>query len=435
MTLSSALPAFGWGAFSAVSLPLGALVGLWLRPSSKWTSSLMAFGGGALLAALTLELFASGLEKAGFWPLGIGTLLGTFLFMGLNAVLNNQGAFLRKKATTVDYLKEKKRDEHEEILEHLSRVDILRAMPPEELPAILEYVRVESFPAGAVVFEEGAAGDRLYLVDEGEAEVVHPDGREVARIGPGGTFGEMALLTGERRNARVRAASGLRTFTIAKGDFDRLLKTSPELQESVTRLLAERLKENVTAAPQDPARAAKIWADIAKSYVRPSSLRPSAVEIDSAHHEKGGAAMAIWLGILLDGIPESLVIGSTMIAHGHVSIALIAGVFLANFPEALSSAVGMRKQGMSFGRILGLWASLTLMTGIGAAVGYLGFGDLPHGAFAVVEGTAAGAMLAMIAETMLPEAVEQGGPAPGLMTVLGFLSAVYISTLGAAAPH
>ncbi len=139
--------------------------------------------------------------------------------------------------------------------------------------------------------------------------------------------------------------------------------------------------------------------------------------------------MAIWLGILLDGIPESLVIGASMIGTGSVSLALIVGVFLANFPEALSSAVGMKRQGMAFGKILWMWTSLMILTGIGAFLGNLTFGSLSLTLFVLFEGLAAGAMLAMIAETMLPEAAEQGGPANGLMTVLGFLAAVYVGTL------
>jgi zinc transporter ZupT len=156
------------------------------------------------------------------------------------------------------------------------------------------------------------------------------------------------------------------------------------------------------------------------------------------HSHGNGAPLAIFLGITLDGIPESLVIGAGM-THSSISVSLIVGLFLANYPEALSSSVGMRQQGISFGRVLGMWATLMLITGLGAAAGSLLFvGADPH-AFALIEGLAAGAMLTMIAETMLPEAYFKGGSVVGLSTLFGFLVAIFSKTLdppvGGAALH
>jgi len=114
-----------------------------------------------------------------------------------------------------------------------------------------------------------------------------------------------------------------------------------------------------------------------------------------------------------------------------MSLAFIAGVFLANLPEAMSSAVTMKRQGSSFGKIFWMWMSLCVMTGVGALVGALIFPAHPEGALLYlisgVEGLAAGAMLTMIAETMLPEAFEQGGGTiVGLSTLIGFLAALGI---------
>ena len=147
-----------------------------------------------------------------------------------------------------------------------------------------------------------------------------------------------------------------------------------------------------------------------------------------AHRDSAGAPLAIFLGITLDGIPESLVIGSSTI-HSAVSISLIVGLFLANYPEALSSSVGMRQQGLSFGRVILMWSALMLMTGAGAAAGSQFFMGANPQAFALIEGVAAGAMLTMIAETMLPEAYFKGGSVVGLSTLLGFLVAIYSKTL------
>ena len=104
--------------------------------------------------------------------------------------------------------------------------------------------------------------------------------------------------------------------------------------------------------------------------------------------------------IALDGIPESLIIGGSMDGTS-ISLALIGGLFLANFPESMSSAVVMKKQGGSALLIVGMWVSLMIMTAVGAAFGNLFIADAPQHLHGLLEGMAAGAMLAMIAQTML----------------------------------
>ena len=148
-----------------------------------------------------------------------------------------------------------------------------------------------------------------------------------------------------------------------------------------------------------------------------------AMSVDMSEHK--GAPLAIWLGILLDGIPEAIVIGASMVGS-QVSLALLAGLFVSNYPEALSSSVGMKQQGFSFRHTLLMWGSLVLVTGLLAAAGNVFFVGAPAALFAVAEGMAAGAMLTMIAQTMLPEAYFKGGSNIGLATLLGFLAAISI---------
>ncbi|MFC1816818.1 ZIP family metal transporter [Thermodesulfobacteriota bacterium] len=154
--------------------------------------------------------------------------------------------------------------------------------------------------------------------------------------------------------------------------------------------------------------------------------------------KKGGPALSIWLGIALDGIPESLIIGMLVVAAAAqqkmMSLAFIAGVFLANLPEAMSSAVTMRKNKAKINKIFWMWMSLCIMTGIGAFCGALIFPPHPDGWLVYfifcIEGIAAGAMLTMIAETMLPEAFEQGGGTiVGLSMLTGFLTALAVKLI------
>jgi zinc transporter ZupT len=115
--------------------------------------------------------------------------------------------------------------------------------------------------------------------------------------------------------------------------------------------------------------------------------------------------------------------------HSQISLSLLVGLFLSNYPEALSSSIGMRQQGFSMLRIFLMWSSLMIITGIGASIGYIFFFEAPPFIFSLVEGIAAGAMLTMIAQTMLPEAYFKGGSIIGFATLMGFLAAILSKTL------
>jgi ZIP family zinc transporter len=145
--------------------------------------------------------------------------------------------------------------------------------------------------------------------------------------------------------------------------------------------------------------------------------------------QAGGAALAIVLGIVLDGVPESFVVGMDLLSGEGVSAAFIAAVFLSNLPEAAAATSGLAKAGWERTRIYGLWAGVTLAAGIAAALGYRLLGDASGNAVAFVLAFAAGAILTMLADTMMPEAFERGGRAAGLLTTLGFATAVFISSL------
>lgn len=297
--------AFVLGCVSAVSLVLGSIAGILFNPRPSVTAAMTAFGAGALLAALSVELIAptvmsivgeghgghTGDKEHAVYTMGallIGCVAGGLLFSILDEMLSNRGAFMRKVSTMIGHLN----------------------------PKTLLHLR------------------------QNHHEDTH------------------------------------------------LVETTEVKQEA---------------------------------------------------KEHGSAAMSIWLGLLIDGIPESFVIGAGFLTLLSVKIGagvdpsfsdvipytLVAGLFLSNFPEALSSSIGMKKQGMSTGKILLLWGSLMLIIGIGSMVGYYLGSEVPHEIEIGIEGMAAGAMLTMIAQTMIPEAVHIGGnKIVGLSTLAGYLSAV-----------
>jgi ZIP family zinc transporter len=145
-------------------------------------------------------------------------------------------------------------------------------------------------------------------------------------------------------------------------------------------------------------------------------------------NEGGGLAIAV--GSLLDGIPESVVLGVSLLGGGGVSVPVFAAVFLSNFPEGLSSAAGMKKAGRSPAYIFGLWIGIAVASGLAALLGAAFLGHAPPHVIALVQAVAAGALLTMVADTMIPEAVEGEHGAAGLLVVLGLLVAFFLSHSG-----
>ena len=145
--------------------------------------------------------------------------------------------------------------------------------------------------------------------------------------------------------------------------------------------------------------------------------------------QDAGSALAIVLGTVLDGIPESIVLGLSLLGGGGVGLAMLAAVFLSNLPEALSSTTGLSKGGWSREQILGLWASVTVVSAISSLAGYTLFDGASAATIAFVQAFAGGALLTMLADTMMPEAFKYGGKQVGLVTTLGFALAFFITTL------
>jgi CRP-like cAMP-binding protein len=609
MNESSPEWAFLIGLISAASLPIGAITArLWV-PSDRQIAFLMAFGGGALLAALSVDLVASALSRGQLVPMSAGWVIGGLLFIVLNQIVNNFGGFMRKASTTIYHLRRQQNLQIKRVLTGLMRsMEVLQDMPEMEVRALAASVRQLDFKAGARLYEVDDPGEALYIVADGVIELLDPRDnlRLVQRFERNMSFGHMAFFTGTSHATIARAATDASVWLIQKNAIERLLPNSSILIQAVHRwirtapvaeylvhqhgmspqdasdwcdrgvksLLARGLipaaletqrqnerfcqraagfrrlplfrglppgeLERIAASllhkhvarghaffhqgetaerlyiidhgevslidPTDPTRTpttlggddifgamalltgarhsvtaiaaqdAQIWElrrhnfedllhqapgfaqrvreivrggeigaylerkqhfdpDKAERWIREAlksmgsgTPLPTARGMSFELSEHKGAPLAIWLGILLDGIPEGLVIGSTMLGQ-HVSLSLLAGLFISNYPEALSSSVGMKQQGFSFGRILLMWSSIALATGLLAAAGNILFVGTAPAALAFVQGIAAGAMLTMIAQTMLPEAYFKGGTIIGLATMLGFLAAILSKTL------
>jgi ZIP family zinc transporter len=150
---------------------------------------------------------------------------------------------------------------------------------------------------------------------------------------------------------------------------------------------------------------------------------------DPTGDQEGGSPLAIVLGTVLDGIPESMVIGLTIYEGGAVGAAYLAAVFISNLPESISSTSGLLTAGWAKSRILWMWIAIALISGLASLAGYGLFQDSSPDTIAFVLTFAAGAILTMLAQTMMPEAFQHGGKFVGVVTTLGFAVAFTIHTL------
>lgn len=427
------------------SLLVGVAVGLFHTPPPRTNAIIMAFGTGALIQALALELAFEGAERliteghlggiASWLWVATGFTIGGVLYYLGDRQFERYGAALRHPALTRLYLLRKKREQSATLLARLAQVDLLRSLPPEEMEDVLLCVQPLHVAAGETIFQQGEAGDALYLIDEGKVAVLvgrqeAASGSEVeitplAELTAGQSFGEIALLTGAPRTATVVAVTDAALLKIAKEHFDELLDCSPRLRQAVEALNSQRILQNVAALRERSDASA--WQKMALANIQRLSRAETAALMEK--HVSAGVPLAIFLGALLDGIPESVIIGSNFVSLESFRFTFLVAVFLSNLPEAIGSAAGMKQAGFGMKRIFTLWGLLVIAGAVAAALGNAFLSGAPPALLTLVGAIAGGGILAMVSSVMMPEAYEDGGPAVGLATIAGFLGAFLFNFL------
>jgi ZIP family zinc transporter len=149
-----------------------------------------------------------------------------------------------------------------------------------------------------------------------------------------------------------------------------------------------------------------------------------------SEEEQSGSGSAIAIGALLDGIPESVVLGLSLLGGNGVGIPVLAAIFISNLPEGLSSAAGMKRNGRSARYVFGVWIGVAVASGAAGLLGCLLLRGASVELVAAITALAAGAILTMVADTMIPEAFERTHLYAGLIATLGFLTAFTIGRVG-----
>ena len=409
---------------------IGAALGLYLRPSKRLLSCILAFAAGALISALAIELAYDGamdLHLRGFragsaWEfVGGGFAVGAVLYYVIAVLLDGEGAAIRFPRRFREYAHRRQRRNAAETIRLLSQGDLMRHLPPEAIGEILPLVMQRSFGAGEVVFDAGDEGDALYIIARGKVDVVEGGGESrhsLAELGPGQAFGEMALLSGASRTATIRATVPTDLLEIKREDFIRLMSRDRQLAAAARRLSHERAIRNLSSGGDHP----EVWARVASDSLGPMSQRDSNRLLAEAAQ---GAGLAIVFGNILDTIPGCLVIRREI----RRLLEFVADADPWHVPGRHSGSRGKRghaEQGRLSPRTIFLLWSAVLVTGVLAAAAgkaFVGGSDSLTAIFC--QAVAGGAVLALITHAMIPEAIEEAGSLIVLPTVVGFLVALY----------
>jgi CRP-like cAMP-binding protein len=424
------------GLLTTSSSMVGAAIGLYATFSKRVLASILAFAAGSLISALAIELAFKGamkLHHQGFnahsaWGfIAGGFACGAIVYFTMSLFLEKKGAAVPLPTQFSEYALARKHEQTKGLIGLLAKCDLLRHLPAEAIEQILPSVRKHRVNAGEVVFRAGDPADALYIVALGSVQVVADApgdaggvGAVIAELGPGTAFGEMGLISGSARTATIRTVTGAELLEIGREDFNALIATDPIMARAVQHLSHERAIRNLSSGGSDPST----WVRVASRSLE----HISRAEANKMLRETGkGAGMAIVLGNILDTIPGCLVIGANFNGLANLSLTLMLGMFLGGIPEGAASAAMLTRAGYKPKVIFALWSTVLVAGMVAAALGKVLIGTSESLAAVFCQAVAGGAVLALVAHTMIPEAIEEGGSLVVLPTVAGFLFAFYLA--------
>jgi CRP-like cAMP-binding protein len=235
--------AFAVGMISASSMPLGSLTSLIWSPQNRTLAFLVAFGSGALLAALVIDLVGNTTEKGHYLELTIGSITGSLFFIFVNKNINNFGGFLRKPSTLLAHFTIEKERQIKAQVQRLKQVNLLQNIPVPVLRQIAEKLLVANYSQGQYIFQKGDPSENLYLINQGQVSLLENQNNNYQDLGVNESLGQDAFLTGCPHHNYALAKEDCQLGILPRVAFERLLETSPELLEmTVEALQKESLK-------------------------------------------------------------------------------------------------------------------------------------------------------------------------------------------------
>lgn len=200
-------------------------------------------------------------------------------------------------------------------------------------------------------------------------------------------------------------------------------------RRAVSQLATRRSTTVRAGGTRAPARArAAASSAAASSGVASGGVSSGSAGTGTAAALAGGSGLAIAIGALIDGIPESIVLGLSVV-EGGISVPIVAAIAISNVPEGLGSTASLKRSGGSLRSVLLLWGGIALITVVAAVLGYVVFQAAPAELVAIITTIAAGSVLAMVCNTMIPEAFDEQHALTGLWATIGFLAAFLLHEL------
>ncbi|MCC7371312.1 MAG: cyclic nucleotide-binding domain-containing protein [Chloroflexi bacterium] len=437
MPVPDALIAGALAGAAALSLPLGAIIALVFRPPARLVALIMGFGSGALIHAVVTELAVDpasemvrdhGYEPLLTWGiLAAGFLGGGMVYVGLNIVIEKMGGGLHWRHRQRKRALEEKRQALAPLLQVIARSKLAECLKPEEIEELLPFVRRIAVTAGQTVYRQGDASDGVYLVANGAFDLQHvsagPDAQETKHaVEAYAMVGGLGMLSGEPRTASLVARSDGELLMLARIDFQHAAEKVPCLRRIVENLVTHEL---FVTAQRSSLTDAEEWHRVAVGSI--SNLSRSEADAAAERHGESSSPLAIFLGTLLDGIPESAAIGASFVSLAAFSPTFMVAVFLSNLPEAVGGTSALLRAKFSIGRIAMMWIGLAVGSALAGTVGYLGLHDASPALVAFLGSVAGGGVVAMLAMTMMPEAYESGHAGVAPATIVGFLASLLLA--------